>query len=507
MSRMGRSRSAILWLAAGGAVVLLLLLGGSRRPVAAAFLRNVADLELAKHFSGDDSSCAEASLLPVGEELESAMRLRPEAASSWRTLLRVKGLVDREWILKGGGMGQDAPTEETRQAMMAASDVLFPMPWSMQGVWSSYRCLNTWGAWTLGLLEAKEGHWEGAVAAYQAGLGLAPGRVPAEIVEEYYLALARQTLSGGALVADQELAVAKYLALAGAGEEAEALFQRLGQDEHLLPAQRCEAERWREWLQRTAGRADEIPPSPVASPVEAGACAPGEGFGPPDGWAPEWPLPAEEAMVDATAGERLVGFDLDRDVLEAGAEVLGTMYWQRPDGWVSVEGFRQPNLWPNSGNSWLRLEGFSTCLVGYTEPPWVSPCASGDVLTETDPGGRNVIGRIHVPTAQGVHTFIMTVGIPTSGGQAQVYGGRWRVEGDFPAARVVRRYVSGEPPLYLEPVLSLHTEDSENLQRLVSVAPPLSADYEFSSWVRPEASEGGGDLLFDDVFSFVLPVE
>ena len=272
--------------------------------------------------------------------------------------------------------------------MERAVETLFPSP-KPGNEWSVRRCLAVWGAWTLGLVDGTNGHWERAVAAYQAGLGLAPGRVPPDIVQEYYWTLAQYILGGDTVSPAQQLAAAKYLALAGEGDAAGELFESLRQDKALTPEQRCEAEQGLAWLQAGGDRMATLPAWPVTY-LGNGVCKQQAGPLPSldTGWSPEWMLTQANSAVDDALDRTLLGFDLDHDVLEAGAEVIGVLYWQTPAGQLEAQRFREPNLWPNSGNSWLPFEGFSTCLPGYGEPPWVAPCASRVFYPHSDEVGR-----------------------------------------------------------------------------------------------------------------------
>jgi hypothetical protein len=479
-------------------VVLLLLVGAARPALSAAVFRNLGQRLLVAGIVRHGGSCTEIPLATVDAYLTRAMALQPDAMSPWRTLLLVKGLGDRLGV---------APLAGAPGALLAEESLL-PPSWAMPEEWSAYRCLNAWRAWTLGLVEAANGHWERAVAAYQAGLGLAPGRVPPEIVQEYYLARARYSLSAGELSPAQELTAAKYLALAGAANEAAVLFQNLGREEQLAPDKRCQAARWLDWLGQAKDAEDVTPPGPRTKPGQGGAC---EGETEPAAlpeaeWSPEWVLSPDKQVSDPATGRVLLGFDLDPDVLEAGAEVLGVLYWRGRDGQVEAQTFRQPNLWPNSGNSWLRLEGFSTCLPGYAEPPWVPPCASRATLLPGEDGTQNPVGIIHVPPAEGPDTLIATASARIPKDQPIVYGGWWWLDGNLPRAQMARYGEdNGDPRAYYEVVLDLSDLLPEQWQARTGITPPLPWDHDFQGWIRPRNVVGHGDLEFDDLFSFVLP--
>jgi len=484
-------------------LLLLLLAAGmllSGDVLAAAFQRNLGHLLLLD----GAGPCDEGFSSPAIEHLERAVRLQANGRSDWRSLLRVKGWSDRQWIRDA--LGESPPAWVDPDALRRAAETLRPSSWAMEQPWTEERCRAAWDAWTLGLVWALYGRWSESVAAYQAGLGLAPGRVPAEIVQEYYLALARYTLSAPDLLAEESLAAAKYLALAGEEAEAAGQFQEVLGSAVPYSAQACQAERWLRWEGDGS-----LPPGP-------GACR-SDGTGPD--WRPGWVLPSESTVagqavpaVDQASGRELLGFDLDSDVLEAGAEALGSLYWREPDGQVSLEDFRQPNLWPNSGTSWLPLEDFTTCLPGYVEPAWVLPCAgtqvypAGAVGTE---GSADPVGRIRVAAAEGPDTFIVTAGVPVTRDVVMVYGGRWRMAGDFPKAHMARyggadQYTAPDRRAYYEVVVDLaDLHRVAGFSCLASLVPALPWDQEFMGWMRPRTEVGDGDFEFDDVFGFALP--
>jgi len=227
----------------------------------------------------------------------------------------------------------------------------------------------------------------------------------------------------------------------------------------------------------------------------------------------DWVLPTESTVAGKASpssnqipGRALWGFDLDPDVLEAGAEVLGTLYWRAPDGQVSLEGFRQPNLWPNSGNSWLRLDGFSSCLPGYSEPPWVSTCASDVAFRPEQSGSPNPVGHLAVPSAEGPDFMLQTTTAMIPSDLPIVYGGWWRVTGELPQAHVARYSdESLDARAYYEKVIDLgDLPEGEWLPR-VGISPGLPWAGEFDAWIRPEIDVGQGALWFDGLFSFVWP--
>jgi hypothetical protein len=504
MGNPGRTTTGNLAATAGTMMLLVSLLLALRAPLEATLRRNLADQELVKQLDGATADCRSASLLLVSQHLEQAMRLQPQATASWTQLLRVKGLIDREWILHLQGGNQSFSTQNNYQAIDAASENLFPANWAMYSAWSTYRCMNAWGAWTLGLIEATHGHWERATAAYQAGLGLAPGRVPEEIVKEYYAVLAQHILSNEPVSSGRILPAAKYLALSGAVAEAQTLLQELRHNGQ----QHCDVDRWSKWLRQVENGENVLPPGPMDCDIQLHPCKGGSGqcFQAQPYWTPEWILPANDSSADYETDALHLGFDLDPDVLEAGAEILVTIYQEETNGEVSVQVLRQPNLWPNSGNSWLKLEGFSTCLPGYVQAPWMSSCSSGVLYTHADSGGTDPVGHIRVPLDEGPDTLIMTAGILIPEGKDIVYGGWWENQGDFPRAELARYGgVRSEPRFYYEVLLELSDLPGAAWQARLGTADPIPQAHEFSGWLRSRANMGAGYLKFDDVFSFVLP--
>ena len=131
-------------------------------------------------------------------------------------------------------------------------------------------------------------------------------------------------------------------------------------------------------------------------------------------------------------------------MLEAGAKVLGVLYWQRPDGTIERRTFRQPNLWPNSATSWLLPAGFDRCLPGYTEPDWVEPCA-GEVVSLPVPNTRmNTVGKLYNAAGDGPDSYLATASAPVPQGRPLIFSGRWRREGEFPLGHLARVGVNGD---------------------------------------------------------------
>ena len=481
------------------AIVIVGVLDANR--LMAAVTRNLGFLELSREITASPDDCGGLTFEASLPRLQEAIARQPDDATTWVAVLRLKGMTDRAWIIdRLGGRGSKLSAAE-QQASDAAQVALMPKPWAAGSRWSYSRCQNAWDAWTLGLIDATHRDWPQAVAAYQAGIGLALGRVPDTIINEYYAALANDQLAQSNAGPDQKLATAKYLALSGDRQRAADLFRALTTESRLTPRQRCEAESGLAWVQ--AADAKAVPPWPIAT-MRNSVCVDMNESSP----SPEWQVPSNQALMDANYGAVLIGFDLDRDVLEAGAEVIGVLYWQTPDGRIEYERMRQPNLWPNSGNNWLPLDGFWRCLPGYVEPPWVPLCASHMSLQ-----GDNSVGYLISPSplnlTQGAapenipDAYLNTTCVPLHRGERVVYGGRWQVSGSFPSPHVARSHNSGTTKY--EVVLDLLSVPAGNWLKKVGVASVVEEDDDFTEWLRPRSGHGEGVLEFDDVFSFVLP--
>ena len=478
------------------AMVIVGVLGANR--LTAAVTRNLGFHELIREITSSPDDCGQLTFAASIPLLQDAIARQPGDATTWVAVLRLKGMTDRAWIIDRLSERGSKLSATERQAIDAAKAELTPKPWVASRRWNYSRCQSAWDAWTRGLIEAQVGNWHAAAAAYQAGIGLALGRVPDPIVKEYYSALANDWLSRSKVEPDQKLAAAKYLALSGDSQRAADLFRSLTTESRLMPEQRCEAESGLTWLH--ADDATTIPPWPITT-VPDGRCvdvlAPSQ--------SPEWQLAPNKALTDGNHGAALIGFDLDHDVLDAGVEVIGTLYWRSPDGSIKPQHFRQPDLWPNSGNSWLPLGEIWACLPGYIEPSWVTPCASR-VVTETLAGHMPLmVGYLYEPPGDGPDSFITTPTMPVPAGQWLVYGGYWRIDGDFPRPHVARNILGVLAPNHYEVVLGLSGGRSGQWQKHVTVVPPESTEVEVDDWLRPRSGQGSGEVWFDDVFSFALP--
>ena len=408
------------------ALAALLALTATRPPVRAAWQRNRAGHALLHGMIAAGGDCtALPGAAAMRARLERAVALQPDSAAAWLMLLRVRGLTDRAWLR---GHTAELPTPDTLEVVLAE---LIPDHMQSAWPWDVNRCNQTWAAWTTALLRAEQGRWDEAVAAYQIGLGLAPGRTPPAIVQEYYRALSQATQ-----VAPQ--AAAHYLTLA---EDAQATAPLAADASHWILSQGAAIER--------------------------------------DGY-------------------RLLGLDMDQAVLDAGAEVVAMLYWQDAAGHSVQQVLRAANLWPNSGNTWRAAGRFWPCLPGYSEPGWLSACASHS-SDATD--AANPVGLIRHDPQQSADSYIVTASAPVQAGVDLVVGGRWLMAGDFPAAQVAAQSADNRYGVLLD----LSSLPRQQWQAVAGSAGHAATAQEMVWWLRPRSGVGEGDFLFDDVFLFAIP--
>ena len=495
MNHLGSRWRVVKTVAIVGLVVLLVSINNQPKTLAAALLRNLGQREAMLQFARPSQDCNAKPLQAADKYLERAVLMQPQVLSSWRALLKVRGLTDRSWIQHRFGSRQSDPVlfDEVIRAITAFP----PSQWMIDADWSRFRCLAAWDAWTAGLLSAAAERWEDSVSFYQTGFAFALGRVPASIMREYYWALGHFVLSARP-TARKQLAAAKYLSLAGADQQANDLFRILVRDEFLTPEQRCEAAAGIAWLQGDPQIGRGVPHWPVGIGEQDDTCLPVEKLivGADRSKNAEWQLKPPNSVVDSESGARLLSFDVDHDVLDAGVEIVGTAYWQRADGIVERRYFRRPNLWPNGGNAWLPAQGDSRSdLPGFTEPGWSAHSASAVV----DPAGvrRNPVGQIVVQRDE--DAFITTSEALVPSGATTIVGGWWWVNGDFPWPHVAREMMG--IPAY-EIMMDLRAT-AGGWQAIARALPSRTESVIRRNLVRPQS--GSGQLLFDDVFLFTLP--
>jgi hypothetical protein len=472
---------------------IILLAGAvSANRLEAAVSRNQGFQELTHEILTSADDCSQLRYEASMPLLEDTVMRQPDDVSVWIALLRMKAVTDRAWIADRLTMA----TAVEHRAIDAAKAEIMPKYWATSGQWNYARCQSAWDVWTVGLMDATSHDWQQAVAAYQAGIGLALGRVPETIIKEYYAALANEQLAQSKTEPDQRLQAAKYLALGGDALRASDLFRSLTTEFQLTPEQRCEAEAGLTWLQ--AGDAKAVPPWPITS-VRNGQCVDTS----ESSQTSEWQLAPDQVLTDANHGATLIGFDLDRDVLEAGAEVIGILYWQLPDGAIQPQRFRQPNLWPNSGNSWQPFGETWACLPGYMEPSWLAACAG-----RIEPGSMNSptkspLGYLTTSPGQEQGTFITSASVQVPASAFIVYGGWWFVQQPNSGSYVARNQLGVDNQF--EIVLDLAAQPPNTWQARAALVSPAVNSVEVEQWVRPSMVQHDQTLVFDDVFSFAIP--
>ena len=397
-------------------LLLLLAVMASRPTLQAARQRNAAGNALLHGLNAASADCSALTAGQIIPRLERAVALQPDSAAAWLLLLRVRGLTDRPWLIAHAA---ELPGAATLEPVLAE---LAPAHMNPAWDWDASRCSAAWDAWTVALIHSQQGRWDEAAAFYQIGLGLAPGRVPAAIMNEYY-----QTLQQGT--------------------------------NHLLSS------------------------ANAALPI---------------GSAPQWTL--TQGATIARDGYHLLGFDLDAALLDAGGEVLATLYWQDAAGNHVYQPLRTANLWPNSGNAWQQAGDFWPCLPGYTEPGWLTQCASA---SGSAPGAANPVGLIRHDPQQSADSYIVTASAQVQAGADLLVGGRWLNAGDFPSAHLAAQSADDQYTVLLD----LSGLPPKQWQAIAGSAGQAATQHDLVWWLRPRNGTGAGDFYFDDVFLFALPAD
>jgi len=466
----------------------LVLLATRGRYLLAAAYRNTGNYQLYAALPVDAADCSQyPDDLPV-HSLQIANRLEPDDPINWGSLAWISGIQEREWLVE---QLQDQPGEGSKGdiSQWISSNTTIASAFLLQNS-KCGKLGRAWRAFNLGLVEASNQNWHDAVAAYQLGIGLIPGNVPGQILQEYYTALAYYYLEDEGAGSSKQLAAAKYLALGGNSDEAKRLLEEIGKSGTLTGDRTADLQTWYGWLIASAG-------GPIFPDMQGYADQSDSPGGDPD---LEWKI--TQSAGTTIGGATLLGFDLDQDVLAAGAEALGVLYWQSSEGSVHIEPFRQPNLWPNSGSNWIQYRGFWECLPGYIEPGWVGECASEGVWL----GGKlgEPASHLVIPDGDGPDTYIESYGSDIMAGAYYVYGGIWRLRGDFANPYIARRYINSDETLYVDPVIDLSKLPQGVWQQEAALIEPLEMDAESVIWVRPRSGAGSGELYFQDAFSFAL---
>jgi hypothetical protein len=141
------------------------------------------------------------------------------------------------------------------------------------------------------------------------------------------------------------------------------------------------------------------------------------------GAVPAWTLPESgNGAYFSDNGWRLVGFDVDEDVLATGVEVRGLLYWERKvDGQVQrrVQPFTAPNLVPNPGFEFKGLF-VDACVDGYIgSHAYVLPCVSHAV---PDPYSQRP-GHMSVTATKDKGYALFSPSFPVHGGHTYITGG------------------------------------------------------------------------------------
>jgi hypothetical protein len=244
------------------------------------------------------------------------------------------------------------------------------------------------------------------------------------------------------------------------------------------------------------------------------ACVDAQGFSRPTDGEPTWSLPlGSDDSYYVKDGWRLVGFDLDEDVLVVGIEVLGVLYWEKAFG-DRIEQRRQlfsiPNLIPNPGFEFDGLyEG--ACIDGYLgSHAYVLPCVSE---ATHDPYDQRA-GRVAVTETGEAGFALFSPSFPVEGGRAYIVGGWLCADGGGVAAVGLERMVSesstGVPAYqFLEWLLwQLPDPDQQacwRQQAKVVYLAEESGEFRLRLDRRGGPEELLGRAMFDDMFFFEIP--
>jgi len=327
------------------------------------------------------------------------------------------------------------------------------------GQWRNRRAAAYVG-WLTGFRLLDAGDYEAALRRFRRGLVLAPGRVPDSVRLAYYRALG------------------KWYASQPANPESLRLVQKFA----------CLAE-----------------DRPDCLDLDSTAWL--------EGAAPAWSLPASgDSAYFSDDGWRLVGSHLDEDVLVAGVEVRGLLYWEQSAGEQverRVQPFAAPNLVPNPGFEFEDLF-VDACVNGYIDShAYVLPCISHAVV---DPYGQR-LGHVAVTESKGFGYALFPSSVPVAGGRPYLLGG-WLCADGAAAAGIGREWLTETLP---------PEERADGIQWLISQGndpkrPFCWAQHTRVVWIPSGAEEFGlrlqrlggdsdtlGRAMFDDLFFFELP--
>lgn len=326
--------------------------------------------------------------------------------------------------------------------------------------WNAQRRTAAYAGWLAGFRSLDAGDYKAALRWFRRGLVLAPGRVPGSVRLAYYRALgnwyAAQPPSAENLLLTQ-----KFNCLADDRPDCLNLYANA-------------------WL---------------------------------EGAVPAWSLPESgDGAYFSDDGWRLVGFDLDEDVLAAGVEVRGLLYWERIVGGQverPVQPFAAPNLVPNPGFEFKDLF-VDACVDGYIgSHAYVLPCLSHAV---PDPYSRRP-GCVAVTETRDKGYALFSSSFPVHGGRAYISGG-WFCADRGAVAGIGRQWLTETlPPEERADGIQWFVFEGSDPKR-----PLCWAQHARVVWAPSGAEEfllylirlgGKGDpfgrAMFDDLFFFELP--
>jgi hypothetical protein len=485
------------WLFLFIVIIVVLLFGFSRNDLVASAYLNIGTYQATHDLLTGSDNCLEFLINIRSKYLKKAYESGLNDSRKWTSLFTLIGMEDRQWLYD-----QEIPRDILDYFYVDDNRLVNQLEIAnrlISGPWTCERLALAWRALNIGLVEASSENWDKSVAAYQAGIGVAGGRVPDEILFEYYISLAHYYLSAPNVSAHQRYSAAKYLAFGGELEESLDLLKTIETSKE-LEGELIDLHKWQHWLINTIDDQSRLPdinkfPNEHRLPEEILESE----------WSPEWEITQIASAQSSIDGTMLLGFDLDNDILDAGAEVMGTLYWHMLDGSVIVQPFREHNLWTNSGSSWLNLDSYWECLPGYVEPVWVKGCASYQTILNEIDKIRSYTSMIRVTDTDEPDYYIETPGAPIEAGKYYVYGGEWWVDGNFPNPYIARRPLAVENTGSFEVVLDLSSLPQRTWQRAVSLVSFTDNPSESVIWVRPKSGTGTGELRFQNAFSFAVP--
>jgi hypothetical protein len=243
-------------------------------------------------------------------------------------------------------------------------------------------------------------------------------------------------------------------------------------------------------------------------------CVDAQGSSRPTDGEPSWSLLlGSDDLYYVKDGWRLVGFDLDEDVLVAGIEAMGVLHWEKAFG-DRIEQRRQlfavPNLIPNPGFEFDGLyEG--ACIDGYLgSHVYVLPCVSH---ATHDPYHQRA-GSVAVTETGESGYALFSPSFPVEGGRAYIVGGWLCADGGGIAAvgleRVMSASSTGEPAYQFVEWLLWQLPDPDQRtcwrqQAKVVYIAEESGEFRLRLDRRGGSEKQLGRAMFDDMFFFEIP--